>query len=148
MENCDNQAYVKTLKEKNAQQTIELASLRVEKVRTEGEQQKIMKRLTNELDGEKGQVKRLKDEIRRIQRQSQQLDSTYVASSRPPLQVCLIKSWGPIIYFFDGRSPSRHKERVSLFRRCLMVHFLEGIAPFKTLVQCKQWYINPNEKSN
>ena len=87
MESCDNQAYVKTLKEKNAQQTIELASLRVEKVRTEGEQQKIMKRLTNELEGEKGQVKRLKDEIRRIQRQSQQLDSTYVASSRPPLQV-------------------------------------------------------------
>ena len=87
MENCDNQAYVKTLKEKNAQQTIELASLKVEKVRTEGEQQKIMKRLTNELEGEKGQVKRLKDEIRRIQRQSQQLDSTYVASSRLPLQV-------------------------------------------------------------
>ena len=88
LENCDNQAYIKNLREKNAQQTIELASLKVEKVRAEGEQQKLMRRLTMELDGEKSQVKRLKDEIRRIstQKPSQNLDSTYVASSRVPLQ--------------------------------------------------------------
>ena len=49
LENCDNQAYIKNLREKNAQQTIELASLKVEKVRAEGEQQKIMRRITMEL---------------------------------------------------------------------------------------------------
>ena len=42
---------------------------------------------------------------------------------------------GPMIYFFDGRSPSRHKQ--SFF-----IYFLEGITPLK------HWYINPNEKTN
>ena len=43
---------------------------------------------------------------------------------------------GPIIYFFDGRSPFLHLAGV------LMENFLEGIA---LLRHC---YNNPNEKSN
>ena len=31
---------------------------------------------------------------------------------------------GPIVYFFDGGSPSRHKQRFCI----LMEYFLEGIA--------------------
>ena len=51
-----------------------------------------------ELDGEKSQVKRLKDEIRRFstQKPSQNLDSTYVASSRVPLQERPIGNVGAI----------------------------------------------------
>ena len=47
---------------------------------------------------------------------------------------------GPIVYFFDGRSPSRHRQ--CLFTTgALMEHFLDGIAPLR------HWHINPNEKS-
>ena len=54
-----------------------------------------------------------------------------------------IYSRGPIIYFFDGRSPSRHKQTQFLYLAGgLIEHFLEGIAPLR------HWYINPNEKSN
>ena len=50
---------------------------------------------------------------------------------------------GPIIYFFDGRSPSRHKQCFFIQQVCaLMEHFLEGIAPLR------HWYINQNEKGN
>ena len=48
---------------------------------------------------------------------------------------------GPIIYLFDGRSTSRHKQSFIHLAGALMEHFLEGIAPLR------HWYINPNEKS-
>ena len=47
-----------------------------------------------------------------------------------------------IIYFFDGRSPSRHKQEFPYLAGALMEHLLEGIAPLT------HWYISPNEKSN
>ena len=49
---------------------------------------------------------------------------------------------GPIIYVFDGRSPSRHKQEFLHLADVLMEYFLEGIALLRN------WYINPNEKSN
>ena len=49
---------------------------------------------------------------------------------------------GPIIYVFDGRSPSRNKKQFINLAGVLMERFLEGIAPLQ------HWYINPNEKSN
>ena len=49
--------------------------------------------------------------------------------------IVLIK--GIIIYYFYGRSPSRHH-----LAGALMEHFLEVIAPLR------HWHINPNEKSN
>ena len=51
---------------------------------------------------------------------------------RPEI-VHTIMSMGPIIYFFDGRSLSRHKQVFLHLAGALMEHFLEGIAPFKTL---------------
>ena len=42
------------------------------------------------------------------------------------------KLMGPIIYFFDGRSPSRHKQNF-FFEGALMEHFLEGIAPLSNI---------------
>ena len=45
---------------------------------------------------------------------------------------------GPIIYFFDGRSPSRQTECLHL-ASALMKHFLKGIAPLRL------WYINSEE---
>ena len=45
--------------------------------------------------------------------------------------------WGPIIHFFDGRSPSKHINRVNL-AGLLIEHFLEGIALLR------HWHINPN----
>ena len=49
---------------------------------------------------------------------------------------------GTIVYFFDGRSPSKHKLEFLHLAGALMEHFLEGMAPLRYL------YINPNEKSN
>ena len=53
-----------------------------------GEQQTAMKRMSAEVEAERLQVKRLKEEIRRLTTQKQpsrDLDSTYVPASRPPL---------------------------------------------------------------
>jgi DNA repair exonuclease SbcCD ATPase subunit len=82
--------YVKSLREKVSQQNIELATLRVELRKAEGNQHTAIKRVATELEGERGQVRRLKEEIRRLSSQRQpakNLDSTYVARepSRPPL---------------------------------------------------------------
>ena len=53
------------------------------------------------------------------------------------------QTYGSIFYFFDGRSPSRHKHSyVFHLAGAKMKHFLERIAPLRHL------YINPNEKSN
>merc|ERR1712079_583030 len=73
------------LKEKISSQNIDLASLRVELKRAEGDKLTASKKAQSELEMERTQVKRLKDEIRRLstaQRQNQNardLDSTYVA---------------------------------------------------------------------
>merc|ERR1712051_378687 len=78
---------IEAIRDKLASQNIELASLRVELKRAEGDKQTANKKAHAEIDMERAQVKRLKDEIRRLstaQRQNvQNLDSTYVA--RPPL---------------------------------------------------------------
>ena len=49
---------------------------------------------------------------------------------------------GKIIYFFDGRFPSRQKQEFLHLAGALKEHFVEGIAPLR------HWYINPNERSN
>ena len=56
------------------------------------------------------------------------------------VQGSLVK--GPIIYFLDGRSTSRHKQSFIHLSGALMEYCLEEIAPLR------HWYINPNEKSN
>ena len=48
----------------------------------------------------------------------------------------------PIIYFIEGRFPSRHKQWFLQLAGALMEHFLRGIAPLR------HWHINLNEKSN
>ena len=51
--------------------------------------------------------------------------------------------WGQIIYSFDDRSPSRHKQSFYfILAGALMEHFFDGIVPLR------YWYVNPNEKSN
>ena len=61
---------------------------------------------------------------------------TYLPSIEFPIM-------GPIIYFFDGKSLSRHEIRNSDYLvDVLMNHFLEGIALLR------YWCIGPNEKSN
>ena len=51
-------------------------------------------------------------------------------------------TWVPIIYFFDGRSLSRHKLEFPNLSGALIEHFLEGLALLR------HWHINPNEKSD
>ena len=48
----------------------------------------------------------------------------------------------PIIYFFDGRSPSRPKQSFYILIGALMEHFLQGIALLR------YWYVDPNEVNN
>ena len=54
---------------------------------------------------------------------------------RTPSSISLIK--GPIIYFFDSRSPSRQKLSFS-YRMCLNWTFLEGIAPKSSVLRPNQ----------
>ena len=42
-------------------------------------------------------------------------------------------TWVPIIYFFDGRSRSIHKECFFYLAGTLMEHFLEGMAPLNAI---------------
>ena len=90
LENSDNQVYIKSLREKMASQHIELASLRTDQIKAQGETQKKIKRLSDQLDGQMIENKKLKNEIRKLSQVSHNLDSTYVATNptttRPPLQ--------------------------------------------------------------
>ena len=58
---------------------------------------------------------------------------------------CLEKTKDPIIYFFDCRSSSRHKDTsfIYLVSRCL-----NGTFPRRNYTVLRNLYINPNEKGN
>ena len=92
LESSESNEYVKKIRDKMAAQTLELASMKVELKQSEGNQSNAVRKVHLELEAERGQVKRLKEEIRRMtisQRSAaKDLDSTYVAparSNRQPL---------------------------------------------------------------
>merc|ERR1712029_603270 len=92
LESSESNEYVKKIRDKMAAQPLELASMKVELKQSEGNQSNAVRKVNLELEAERGQVKRLKEEIRRMtisQRSAaKDLDSTYVAparSNRQPL---------------------------------------------------------------
>ena len=78
---------IEMLKEKLKTLRHEVSSLKVEKIRTDDAIQKLTKRHAAEVNGEREQVKRLKDEMRRLMAQkSSDLDQTYMAKEPPKQQ--------------------------------------------------------------
>ena len=91
LQSSENNEYVKKIRDKMAAQTVELASMKVELKQSEGNQSNAVRKVHLELEAERGQVKRLKEEIRRMtisQRSgsAKDLDSTYVAPARSTRQ--------------------------------------------------------------
>ena len=91
LQSSESNEYVKKIRDKMAAQTVELASMKVELKQSEGNQSNAVRKVHLELEAERGQVKRLKEEIRRMtisQRSgsAKDLDSTYVAPARSTRQ--------------------------------------------------------------
>ena len=85
---------IKKLRKDLCQKEIENASLRADQIRLQGQKDELVRKLTADADFEKGEVKRLKDEIRRLtnrasdpdNRSRNRKDSKHVASTVAALE--------------------------------------------------------------
>ena len=74
---------IRKLRKDLCSKEIENASLRADQIRIQGQKEEIVRKLTTDADFEKSQVKRLKDEIRRLTSRTSDQDSRLKSSKEP-----------------------------------------------------------------
>ena len=97
---------IKKLRKDLCSKEIENASLRADQIRIQGQKEEIVRKLTTDADFEKSQVKRLKDEIRRLTSRTSDQDSR-VKTSKEPSRVASTVAALDLSFIGDGNIGNR-----------------------------------------